>query len=249
MMPKNRELLDAEALGMIEGVLQVSEMKVRDITIPRPQMMVIEEDADPATAIPMIIQAGHSRFPVVGENRDQVVGILLAKDLLKYSNHATTTVTIRDLARPATFIPESKRLDVLLKEFRLNRNHMAIVVDEYGGIAGLVTIEDVLEQIVGDIVDEYDTTEQELFIKQLSDLTYSVKALTPIDEFNDYFNTDYQHEDFDTVGGLVLHQFSYLPKPGETIAFDDFQVTVIKAEVRGIKLLKFTRLMKESSDQ
>jgi magnesium and cobalt transporter len=246
---KNRQLLDADALGMIEGVLQVSEMKVRDITIPRPQMIVVEEDTTPETALPIIIEAGHSRFPVVGENRDQVVGILLAKDLLKHSSQSTSTVKIRDLARPATFIPESKRLDVLLKEFRLSRNHMAIVVDEYGSIAGLVTIEDVLEQIVGDIVDEHDTTEQELFIKQLSDLEYSVKALTPINEFNEYFNTDYEHEDFDTVGGLILHKFSYLPKPGETIEIDDLKISIIQAEMRGIKLIKVTRLLKEPSKE
>lgn len=240
---KKRHLLDADALHMIEGVLNVSEMKVRDVMIPRPQMVVVEEDADPKTAIPAIVKSAHSRFPVVGESRDKIVGILLAKDLLKHVTETTPTIKIRDLIRPATFVPESKRLDALLKEFRLNRNHMAMVVDEYGGIAGLVTIEDVLEQIVGDIADEYDIAEQEPNIKQLSDLEYSVKALTPIEEFNEYFNTAYDDEDFDTVGGLVLHKFSHLPKPGEKIKFDDFKIKVIHAEARGIKLLKVKRLI------
>ncbi|MCB1826881.1 MAG: CBS domain-containing protein [Coxiellaceae bacterium] len=241
---KDRHLLDADALTMIEGVLNVSEMKVRDVMVPRPQMVVVEEDTDPKAALPTVVRSGHSRFPVIGESRDQIVGILLAKDLLK-TNEGTNT--IHDLLRPATFIPESKRLDVLLKEFRLNRNHMAIVVDEYGGIAGLVTIEDVLEQIVGDIVDEYDSAEQEPFIKQLSDLEYSVKALTPIDEFNEYFNTDYSHEDFDTVGGLILHKFSHFPKPGETISFDDFKIKIIHASSRGIQLIKVTRILRGHS--
>jgi len=206
-------------------------------------MVIVEEDANSKTAIPTIVKSAHSRFPVVGESRDKIVGILLAKDLLKQVSGPQSDAKIRELIRPATFVPESKRLDVLLKEFRLNRNHMAIVVDEYGGIAGLVTIEDVLEQIVGDIADEYDIAEQEPFIKQLNDLEYSVKALTPIEEFNEYFNTAYEDEDFDTVGGLVLHKFSHLPKPGEIIEFDDFKVKVILAETRGIKLLKITRLL------
>ena len=246
---KDRQLLDADALDMIEGVLQVSESQVRDVMIPRPQMIVVEEDMDPETAIPLIVKSAHSRFPVVGENRDNIIGILLAKDLLKLTaGEQYAHVKIRDLVRPATFIPESKRLDVLLKEFRLNRNHMAIVVDEYGGIAGLVTIEDVLEEIVGEIADEYDTTEQEPLIKQLGDNAYSVKALTPIEEFNEYFNTDYEHEDFDTVGGLILQKFSHLPKPGETIEFDDFKVKVVQAETRGIKLVRITRLLNKDEE-
>ena len=243
---KDRQLLDADALGMIEGVLQVSEMKVRDVMVPRPQMVIVEEDMDPQTAVPLIVKSAHSRFPVVGESRDNIVGIVLAKDLLKLtSEDQHSKMKIRNIVRPATFIPESKRLDVLLKEFRLNRNHMAIVVDEYGGVAGLVTIEDVLEQIVGDIADEYDPAEQEPFIKQLGNNEYSVKALTPIEEFNEQFNTDYDHEDFDTVGGLVLQKFSHLPKAGETIEFDNFKVTVIHAENRGVKLLRITRLPDE----
>lgn len=240
---KERKLLDADELNMMKGVLQVSKMKVRDIMVPRPQMVVVNKEANPKEATPIIVQSAHSRFPVVGDSRDQIIGILLAKDLLKHiaSQHYEEEVKISSLVRPAIFIPESKRLDTLLKEFRLKRNHMAIVVDEYGGISGLVTIEDVLEQIVGDIVDEYDPAEQEPFIKQLTDLEYTVNPLTPLHEFNEYFNTDYESEDFDTIGGLVLHKFSHLPKSGETITFDDFKITILKAESRGITLLKVTR--------
>ena len=243
---KNRHLLDADALTMIEGVLNVSEMKVRDVMVPRPQMVVVAEDSDPNKAIPIIVKSAHSRFPVVDSGNNQVIGILLAKDLLKFTSEIKPDLKVRDLIRPATFIPESKRLDVLLKEFRLNRNHMAIVVDEYGGVAGLVTIEDVLEQIVGDIVDETDPTEEEPNIKQINNLEYSVKALTPIEEFNEYFNTEYDHEDFDTVGGLILHKMSHLPKSGETAEFDDFKITIIEAQSRGIKLIKVKRLLKGS---
>lgn len=241
---KNRHLLDADALTMIEGVLNVSEMKVRDVMIPRPQMVVVAEDLEPNKAVPTIVKSAHSRFPVVDSGNNQVNGILLAKDLLKFTTENKPNLKVRDLIRPATFIPESKRLDVLLKEFRLNRNHMAIVVDEYGGVAGLVTIEDVLEQIVGDIVDETDSAEEEPNIKQISNLEYSVKALTPIEEFNEYFNTEYNHEDFDTVGGLILHKISHLPKSGETAEFDDFKITIIEAQSRGIKLIKVKRLLK-----
>ena len=242
---KERHLLEADALGMIEGVLNVSETKVRDIMIPRPQMVTVDENADPDTAIPAVVKSAHSRFPVIAESRDQVIGILLAKDLLKHTIEKKTGVRVRDLIRPATFIPESKRLDVLLKEFRLNRNHMAIVVDEYGGIAGLVTIEDVLEQIVGDIIDEYDPAEEEPNIKQLSNLEYSVKALTPISEFNEYFNTGYDQEDIDTIGGLILHKISHFPKKGETFSLDDLKITIVQAEARSIKLLRVIRVLKD----
>lgn len=241
---KKRQLLDSDALSMIEGVLSVSEMKVRDVMVPRPQMVVVEQTTHPSDAIPVVVKSAHSRFPVVGENRDQVVGIVLAKDLLKSTVKENEHLTIKELMRPATFIPESKRLDVLLKEFRLNRNHMAIVVDEYGGISGLITIEDVLEEIVGDIVDEYDPTELEPNIKQMNDLEYLVKALTPIEEFNEYFNTDYNNEDFDTIGGLILHHISHFPKPGECFDIDQFKMTILKAETRGIKLVKVIRQVK-----
>lgn len=239
---KDRHLLDNDALQMIEGVLQVSEMKVRDVMIPRPQMVVVEHDSTPAQALPNITKSAHSRFPVIGESRDEVVGILLAKDLLAKSTQEKPNLVIKDLVRPATFVPESKRLDVLLKEFRLNRNHMAIVVDEYGGVAGLVTIEDVLEQIVGEIEDEYDITSEEPNIKEIASNEYIVKALTPIEDFNAYFGTDYDDESFDTIGGLLLQQFSHLPKKGESINLDEFKFTVIGATTRGIKILKLNRI-------
>lgn len=240
---QQRELIDRDALQMIEGVLAVSEKKVRDIMVPRPQMVVIDGDAKPADVLPIIIQSQHSRFPVIEDNRDKVLGILLAKDLLQFMVDTESNYqTIRDLIRPALFIPESKPLDVLLKEFRLNRNHMAIVADEYGGIAGLVTIEDVLEQIVGDIEDEYDIDEKETTIKKNDDDTYLVSALTPIDDFNAYFNTNFSDADFDTIGGLILQQFSYLPKRNEKIVFGDFEVVVLKSTRRGIQALQFKRV-------
>ncbi len=189
---EQRSLLDADALAMIEGVLQVAEMQVRDIMVPRAQMVVVERDADPEALLPVVLDSAHSRFPVIGENRDEVVGILLAKDLLAYfSDEHRDSFSVREVLRPAAFIPESKRLNVLLKEFRASRNHMAIVVDEYGGVAGLVTIEDVLEQIVGEIDDEHDI-EEDTWIMDHGDRKYTVKALTPIEDFNEYFRSDLQ---------------------------------------------------------
>ncbi|MCX7125697.1 MAG: CBS domain-containing protein [Gammaproteobacteria bacterium] len=227
---------------MIEGVLAVSDKKVRDIMVPRPQMVVVEGNAHPLDILPTIIQSQHSRFPITEENHDKVLGILLAKDLLPYTiEPKPPQCLVRDLVRPAIFIPESKPLDLLLKEFRLKHNHMAIVVNEYGGIAGLVTIEDVLEQIVGDIEDEYDVDEKETAIKETEKNIYLVNALTPIDDFNDYFNMHLSVADFDTIGGLVLQKFGYLPKRNETIAFDDFEVLVLKATRRGVQLLQFKR--------
>lgn len=238
-----RELLDDEAMKMIEGVLQVSQMQVRDIMIPRPQMKVVAEDMTPEHALPSIISAGHSRYPVTGTGSEKIVGILLAKDLLQFTDKEKAhDLSIADLVRPATFVPESKRLDVLLKEFRLNRNHMAIVVDEYGNIAGLVTIEDVLEQIVGEIEDEYDIASDEPDIKQLSDSEYRVKALTTIEDFNEFFGTNYADDDFDTLGGLVLQKFSHVPKRGESVRIDGFQVTVLQASHRGVQLLSITKI-------
>ena len=235
---QQKQLLDADALQMIESVLAVSDMQARDIMIPRPQMTVINADDTPEAAIPTIIESRHSRFPVIGENRDKVLGILLAKDLLTTDDKKKSQKKIRDFIRPAIFIPESKRLNVLLKEFRVNRNHMAIVVDEYGGIAGVITIEDVLEQIVGDIEDEYDINEKKNFIQRLEKGEYLVNALTPIESFNNYFHTNFDSEDFDTIGGLVLQQFGYLPKRNEATKLGGFQVTVVKASRRGIKLLR-----------
>lgn len=240
---QHRELMDRDALQMIEGVLAVSEKKVCDIMVPRPQMVVIDGDAKPVDILPTVIQSQHSRFPVIEDNRDKILGILLAKDLLQFMiDTESTHRSVRDLIRPAIFIPESKPLDVLLKEFRLNRNHMAIVVDEYGGIAGLVTIEDVLEQIVGDIEDEYDVDEKETTIKKNDDGTYLVNALTPINDFNTYFNTNLSDADFDTIGGLVLQQLGYLPKRHETISFEHFEVVVLKSTKRGIQALQFKKV-------
>src|SRR3954463_169018 len=197
-----RRLLDAEALSMIEGVLQVSETQVRDVMIPRSQMDMLDVAESPEKFIPFVIETAHSRFPVFEDNRDNVIGILLAKDLLRF--YAEEEFEIREMLRPAVFVPESKRLNVLLKEFRANRNHIAIVVDEYGGVSGLVTIEDVLEQIVGDIEDEYDFDESEDNIIPEAGGRYRVKAQTEIEDFNAQFGTDFSDDDFDTVGGLVL---------------------------------------------
>ena len=223
-------LLDADALSMIEGVLQVSEMQVRDIMIPRSQMDVIDITDPPEKFIPFVIDTAHSRFPVIDENKDDIVGILLAKDLLRY--YAGEDFNVRDMLRPAVFIPEAKRLNVLLKEFRSNRNHIAIVVDEYGGVAGMVTIEDVLEQIVGDIEDEYDFDETEDNI--LRDLSgrYRVKALTEIADFNEALGTACSDEEFSTIGGLVVSKFGHLPKRGEQISFDGLNFTVLRADSR-----------------
>jgi len=240
---QSRGLFDVEAQGMIEGVLQVAEMQARDIMIPRSQMVVVSRDDSPEQIIPVAIESGHSRFPVVGESRDEVVGVLLAKDLLRYSSKKDAQqFSIREILRPPVFVPESKRLNVLLKEFRASRNHLAIVVDEYGGVAGMVTIEDVLEQIVGEIEDEHDIDE-DTFIRKYSDVNYTVKALTPIEDFNEYFSTDFSDDEFDTIGGLVTHKLGRLPKRGETIILDSMSFQVINADNRRIHLMKVTLLL------
>ena len=223
-------LMDADSLAMIEGVLQVSEMQVRDIMIPRSQMDVIDITAPPEVFIPHVIETAHSRFPVIEDNKNDVIGILLAKDLLRY--YAGEEFEVRDMLRPAVFIPEAKRLNVLLKEFRSNRNHIAIVVDEYGGVAGMVTIEDVLEQIVGDIEDEYDYDEDEDNIIQNADGQYRVKALTEIADFNEILGTSFSDEEFSTIGGLVVNQFGHLPKRNDEITFDGLHVKVLRADSR-----------------
>jgi len=223
-------LLDADALSMIEGVLQVSEMQVRDVMIPRSQMDVIDITIPPEKFIPFVIETAHSRFPVIEENKDDVIGILLAKDLLRY--YAGEDFEVRDMLRPAVFIPESKRLNVLLKEFRSNRNHIAIVVDEYGGVAGMVTIEDVLEQIVGDIEDEYDFDETEDNIIRDVSGKYRVKALTEIADFNEALGTDFSDEEYSTIGGLVVSKFGHLPKRGEQITFHNLTFTALRADSR-----------------
>lgn len=234
---ERRNLFDAEALSMIEGVLQVSDMQVRDIMVPRAQMVVVESDDSPEEFVSTVTESGHSRFPVIGDNRDEVVGILLAKDLLSYFVQGNSRAfNMRDALRPAVFVPESKRLDVLLREFRASRNHMAIVVDEYGGVAGLVTIEDVLEQIVGDIDDEHDI-EEDQYVKRHADGQYTVKALTPIEDFNEYFHTHFSDEEFDTIGGLVVRAFGYLPQPGEHQILDGVDFKVLRGDKRRLHLL------------
>ena len=221
---------------MIEGVLQVSEMQVRDIMIPRSQMDVIEINRSPENFIPFVIQTAHSRFPVVDENKDNVIGILLAKDLLRYYA-GEEEFNVRDMLRPAIFVPESKRLNVLLREFRANRNHIAIVVDEYGGVAGLVTIEDVLEQIVGDIEDEYDFDEVEDNIILDRTGRYRVKSITEIEDFNEALGTHFSNEDYDTVGGLVISLFGRLPKRGEQTTHEGLTFHVLRADSRRVHVL------------
>ena len=234
------QVLDADALGIIEGALQVSSMQVRDIMIPRSQLVIVSAKLPPNKIIELVTKASHSRFPVTGENVDNVIGILLAKDLLPLIlKEETGKLDIKDVVRPATFVPESKRLNVLLKEFRETRQHMAIVIDEYGSVSGAVTIEDVLEQIVGEIEDEYDV-DDESYIKKFDEENYIVKALTSVDEFNEYFGTQFSNQEFTTLGGLVLQQIGHIPERGETINIGPFLVTVLNADSRQIKLLKVT---------
>jgi magnesium and cobalt transporter len=225
-----KSLLDADALAMIEGVLQVSETQVRDVMIPRSQMDVIDITQTPEEFIPFVIETAHSRFPVIDDDKNDIIGILLAKDLLRY--YAGEDFDVRDMLRPAVFIPESKRLNVLLKEFRSNRNHIAIVVDEYGGVAGMITIEDVLEQIVGDIEDEYDFDETEDNIIRDTQGRYRVKALTEIADFNEVLGTEFSDEEFSTIGGLIVSQFGHLPKRGESITFNNLKFTTLRADSR-----------------
>ncbi|HYC38149.1 MAG TPA: transporter associated domain-containing protein [Usitatibacter sp.] len=230
-----RKLLDAEALSMIEGVMQVSETQVRDVMIPRSQMDMLDVAESPEKFIPFVIETAHSRFPVYEDNRDNVIGILLAKDLLRF--YAEEEFAVREMLRPAVFVPESKRLNVLLKEFRSNRNHIAIVVDEYGGVSGLVTIEDVIEQIVGDIEDEYDFDETEDNILVDRSGRYRVKAVTEIADFNTHFGSAFSDEDHDTIGGLVTSRFGRLPKRGESISIDGYAFQVLRADSRKIHAL------------
>jgi magnesium and cobalt transporter len=236
----DNNLLDADALSMIEGVMQVSEMQVREIMIPRAQMDVIDINDSPDKLLPFIIETAHSRFPAVDGDRDNVVGILLAKDLLRLCTDEE--VHLREILRPAVFVPESKRLNVLLREFRSSRNHIAIVVDEYGGAAGLVTIEDVLEQIVGDIEDEYDYDEDEDNILQEKRDIWRVKAQTEIEDFNTIIGTSFPDEEFDTVGGLVTHAFGHLPKRGESVTIKGYRFRVTRADSRRLHTLVVEKL-------
>jgi len=234
------KLLDSEALAIVEGAIQVADLQVRDIMVPRSQVISIKATQTPQEFLPAIIEAAHSRYPVIGESLDDVIGILLAKDLLPLVLQGEQpNFNIKDLLRPATFVPESKRLNVLLREFRANHNHMAVVIDEYGGVAGLVTIEDVLEQIVGDIEDEHDV-EEDSYIKPLPSGDYLIKALTPIDSFNESFDSQFSDDEYDTVGGLVMNAFGHLPKRNEVTEIGEFRFRVLNADSRRIHLLRLT---------
>ena len=239
---ENRNLLDADALLMIEGALHVSETHVRDIMVPRVQMIIIDNNAKPEEILKSVVESGHSRFPVIGDTNDEIEGILLAKDLLNYYADPDKNFDIKDMMRPTVFIPESKRLNVLLREFRMSRNHMAIVVDEYNGVAGLVTIEDVIEEIIGEIEDEHDHEDNEININTHDNNRYTVKALTPINEFNEFFNTEIHDNEYDTVGGFVINTFGYLPKRGEIIDFERFNIKILRADKRRVHLILFTQI-------
>jgi magnesium and cobalt transporter len=234
------KLLDGEALSIVEGAIQVADLQVRDIMVPRSQMVSIKAGLAPSEFLPGILESAHSRYPVTGESLDEVIGILLAKDLLPLVlQQPDQPFNIADLLRPATFVPESKRLNVLLREFRAKRNHMAVVIDEYGGVAGLVTIEDVLEQIVGDIEDEHDV-EEDSFIKPLPSGDFIVKALTPLEDFNEFFDSGFSEEAFDTIGGLVMSAFGHLPKRNEVTEIGKFRFRVLSADSRRLHLLRLT---------
>lgn len=246
-LSESRAEFDTEEHNMIEGVLEVSETQVRDVMIPRSHMVVLEPDQSLDELLGIIIESGHSRFPVIGEDRDEVLGILLAKDLLRYyQEQSAETFDIHNFIRPASVIPESKRLNALLKEFRTSRNHMAIVADEYGSVAGLLTIEDVLEEIVGDIDDEHDIEELE-FIQsdgeRDGEVSYTVLALTRIEDFNEYFDCELSDEEFDTIGGLVLHELGRLPRRGERLEYGGFRFRVSKADRRRIDSLQVQRIV------
>lgn len=251
LLQQSDDIFDAEEQDMLSGVLEVAETQVREVMIPRSQMIVIERDHSLDEMLGTIIESGHSRFPVIGEDRDEVLGILLAKDLLRHFGQASASeFHIEKFLRPASVIPESKRLNALLKEFRASHNHMAIVVDEYGGVSGLLTIEDVLEEIVGEIDDEHDQAEEE-FIQVDSERNgracYTVRALTRIDDFNDYFECELTDDDYDTVGGLVMHELGRLPRRGEELKFDGFEFRVTKADRRRIDVLSVQRETQETT--
>jgi magnesium and cobalt transporter len=241
-----RALIDSETLVMIEGVILFSQMKVRDIMLPKKQMTCISEDAELNEVINIVSQSGHSRFPVT-DSKNDVIGVLHAKDLLRYQAEENTEFDLQDIVRQATFVPESKRLDILLAEFRSNRNHMAIVVDEYGEVGGFVTLEDIIEQIIGDIEDEFDIDE-EAYIKAHGDAHYIIKAHTPIDEFNEQLQANFSDESYDTIGGIVMTNFGHLPKRGETIIINQFEFKIINADARRIKLLECFDLRTQHGD-
>ena len=244
LLQQAESVFDPDEQNMLQGVLEVAETQVREVMIPRSQMVVIERNQTLAEMLDVIVKSGHSRFPVIGEDRDEVLGVLLAKDLLRhFRTNGGSDLRIEDYLRSAAVIPESKRLNALLKEFRDSHNHMAIVVDEYGGVSGLLTIEDVLEEIVGEIDDEHDPEEAQ-FIQPEADgeePTWLVRALTRIEDFNEYFGSLLSDDDYDTVGGLVMHELGRLPRRGERLAFDGFEFRVVKADKRRIETLQVRR--------
>lgn len=235
------KLLDDDALAIVEGAIEISELKVRDIMVPRSQMVSIQVDQTPEQFLPAIIRAAHSRYPVFGETNDEILGILLAKDLLPLILDQPDDFNLRQILRPCNFVPEAKRLNVLLKEFRANHNHMAVVIDEYGGVDGLVTIEDVLEQIVGDIEDEHDVEDENL-IRSLPGGDYLVKALTPVDDFNEFFKSDFSEDEHDTMSGIVLSAFGHLPKRNEVVEISDWRFRVANSDSRRLHLLRVSKI-------
>lgn len=243
---EDRDVLSSDILGMMERIVQVSEMQVREVMVPKSQMVTVSCDTTLEYLLPIVIESGHSRFPVVDKHNKDVIGILLAKDILKFVfNQDASTFNLKNILRSAVFTPQSKRLDILLREFRVNRNHLAIVLDEYGHVAGLVTIEDVLEQIVGDIEDEYDIDESDDLIKKLNDGSFIVKAATPISEFNDAFHTTFSDDEFDTIGGILLQSFGHLPKRGETVKMKDIRFKVLHSDSRRLYLIEAKPLKKK----
>lgn len=242
---ESRGLIDADGLSMIEGVLHVSELQARDIMIPRSQVTTLERDSEPRELLPTIVKTGFSRFPVSSESKDNVIGILLAKDLLRLFYEEGPGFRIREVLRPVLFIPESKRLDALLKQFRESRNHMSVVVDEYGGLAGIVTIEDVIEQIVGEIDDEHDFDEDAPILSR-SDGSWIVKAIASIESFNEALGAQLQDDDLDTVGGVVAQRFGHVPRRGERIVFSGFEFRVLRADNRRVHLLRVMRVGADS---
>ena len=233
----DRQLIDGEALNIIFGALQVSDMRARDIMIPRTQLVYLRDDQPPEELLRTIIDSQHSRFPVIGDDLDNIRGILHAKDLLRLAIERDGDFDIKDWIRPAAVIPESKRLNILLQEFRSTRNHMAVVVDEYGHVCGVVTIEDVLEQIVGDIEDEHDV-DDESYIKMIDEHTYNVKATTTVEDFNDYFDAEFDEQEFDTIGGIVLKTFGHLPQRGEITVINEMRFKVLSADSRRVRLMQ-----------
>lgn len=238
----DNKLLDQDALSIIEGALDVSSLQAREIMVPRSQIIAVRLEDSPQEFLPQVIESGHSRFPVIGDSLDDIKGILLAKDLLPLTLNGTENFNLETILRPANIVPESKRVNVLLREFRENRYHMALVMDEYGGISGLLTIEDILEEIVGDIEDETDEEDSDDYIKRVGDSDYIVKALTTIEEFNKYFSAELSEEDFDTIGGILMQEFGHIPKRNEVAEIGGFQFRVLYSDNRQIHLLRLTVL-------